>query len=54
VGSVLLEQLASQAERLTRDFHIDLRLRGVMTSRAMALSDSAIPFQCWREALERG
>ena len=33
VGSVLLEQLASQTERLTRDFHIDLRLRAVMTSR---------------------
>src|ERR1041384_5937959 len=54
VGSVLLEQLASQTERLTRDFHIDLRLRGVMTTRAMALSESAIPFNCWRDALTSG
>ena len=54
VGSVLLDQLASQAARLTRDFHIDLRLRAVMTSRAMALSDSAIPLDAWREALREG
>jgi len=54
VGSVLLDQLASQAARLTRDFHIDLRLRAVMTSRAMALSDSAIPLDAWREALRQG
>jgi len=54
VGGVLLDQLASQAARLTRDFHIDLRLRAVMTSRAMALSDSAIPLDAWREALREG
>ncbi len=52
VGGVLLEQLASQTERLTRDFHIDLRLRGVMTTRGMALSDTAIPFDAWRDALK--
>jgi aspartokinase/homoserine dehydrogenase 1 len=52
VGGVLLEQLASQTERLTRDFHIDLRLRGVMTRRGMALSDTAIPFDAWRDALK--
>ena len=54
VGSALLDQLASQAARLTRDFHIDLRLRAVMTSKAMALSDSAIPLDAWREALTDG
>src|SRR5438477_2441453 len=54
VGSVLLDQLASQTDRLTRDFHIDLRLRGVMTTRAMALSDTAIPFDAWRDALKAG
>jgi aspartokinase/homoserine dehydrogenase 1 len=52
VGGVLLEQLASQTERLTRDFHIDLRLRGVLTTRGMALSDTAIPFDAWRDALK--
>ncbi len=54
VGRVLLDQLASQSARLTRDFHIDLRLRGVMTTRAMALCESAIPFDGWREALKDG
>jgi len=54
VGSALLDQLASQAARLTRDFHIDLRLRAVMTSRAMALSDSAIPLDAWRDAITVG
>jgi aspartokinase/homoserine dehydrogenase 1 len=54
VGSALLGQLASQAERLARDFHLDLRLRGVMTSTRMALSDAQIPFTCWRDALDRG
>jgi aspartokinase/homoserine dehydrogenase 1 len=51
---VLLDQLASQAARLTRDFHIDLRLRAVMTSRAMALADSAIPLDAWRAAIRDG
>ena len=54
VGGVLLDQLASQTARLTRDFHIDLRLRAVMTSRAMALPDSAIPLDSWRDALQAG
>ncbi len=54
VGGALLDQLASQTARLTRDFHIDLRLRAVMTSKAMALSDSAIPLDSWRAALEDG
>lgn len=54
VGSALLDQLASQAERLSRDFRLDLRLRGIMTSTRMALADAQIPLTCWREALSRG
>jgi len=54
VGGALLEQLASQTARLTHDFRVDLRLRAVMSSRAMVLSDAAIPFGDWRGALERG
>ena len=54
VGGELLDQLASQAARLTRDFRLDLRLRGVMTTRCMALSESAIPLDGWRAALEGG
>ncbi len=29
VGRVLLDQLASQSERLRRDFKLDLRVRGI-------------------------
>ncbi len=54
VGSALLDQLASQVGRLTRDFRLDLRLRGILTSRKMLLADTAVPLSEWREALENG
>jgi bifunctional aspartokinase / homoserine dehydrogenase 1 len=54
VGSAFLEQLASQAARLTRDFRLDLRLRGILTSRRMLLADASIPFGDWRTALAAG
>jgi bifunctional aspartokinase / homoserine dehydrogenase 1 len=52
VGAVLLEQLASQRERLRRDFHLDLRVRGILTSRRMLLSDSSLEMKDWRAAGE--
>ena len=54
VGSAFLEQLASQAERLTREFRLDLRLRGVLTSKKMLLADRSVPMAHWREALDSG
>src|SRR5688572_18362534 len=51
VGSVLIDQLASQTARLRRDFRLDLRLRGISTSRHMLLGNSTISFNHWREAL---
>ncbi len=53
IGRVLLDQLASQAERLRREFNLDLRVRGIATSRRMLLADQAIDLVRWREALER-
>lgn len=50
VGSVLLDQLQSQAERLSREWQLDLRLRGIMTSSRMHLAES-IPLDGWRDAL---
>jgi aspartokinase/homoserine dehydrogenase 1 len=50
VGAVLLEQLASQRERLLRDFHIDLRVRGILTSKHMLLSDTSLTLDDWRAA----
>ena len=54
VGSAFLDQLASQVGRLTRDFRLDLRVRGILTSRKMVLSDTAVPIARWRESLESG
>ncbi len=51
VGSALLDQLASQAERLTRDFRLDLRLRGIASSRQMLLADPRVPLNDWRSRM---
>jgi aspartokinase/homoserine dehydrogenase 1 len=49
VGKVLLDQLASQSTRLREHFKLDLRVRGILTSRAMTLADAGIPLAHWRE-----
>jgi len=53
VGSVLLDQIASQAGRLKRDFNLDLRVRGIAGSRRMVLAEREIDLANWRGALER-
>jgi bifunctional aspartokinase / homoserine dehydrogenase 1 len=54
VGSVLLEQIASQAPRLLRDFRLDLRVRALMTSKKMLLSEQSIGVEGWKEKLAAG
>src|SRR4051794_2145351 len=54
VGSALLDQLASQTARLTRDFHVDLRLRGIASSRRMLLGDPHLQLTEWRTLLASG
>src|SRR5262245_18244144 len=54
VGAALLDQIALQTERLAHDFRLDLRLRGIMSSRRMALADGAIALDRWRDALASG
>ncbi len=51
VGSVLLDQLASQSARLKRDFNLDLRVRGIAGSKRMVLAEGEIELANWREAL---
>jgi aspartokinase/homoserine dehydrogenase 1 len=51
VGGALLEQIAGQMARLSRDFRLDLRVRGVMSSSRMLLSDTSIPLDTWKQAL---
>lgn len=50
VGGVLLDQLASQIERLSRDLKLDLRVRGIMASQRMHLANSEVPLARWRDA----
>lgn len=54
VGGALLDQIGSQTTRLLRDFHLDLRVRGIMTSTRMLLSDSSIPLNGWRALVDAG
>jgi bifunctional aspartokinase / homoserine dehydrogenase 1 len=54
VGQVLLDQLASQRDRLMHDFNIDLRVRGILRSRQMRLAATGIELPHWREELLSG
>src|SRR3970282_1902936 len=42
-GSVLIEQIAAASERLRSQFNLDLRVRGIASSRKMCLGPSRIP-----------
>jgi bifunctional aspartokinase / homoserine dehydrogenase 1 len=53
VGRVLLDQLASQSERLAREFKIDLRVRGILRSNQMRLADIGLPLLRWRDELQQ-
>ena len=53
VGRVLLDQLASQIGRLREQFNLDLRFRGILSSKRMLLSDSGIDLSRWRDDFER-
>ena len=48
VGRVLLDQLASQSERLRCDFKLDLRVRGILSSTKMLLSEKGVTLDRWQ------
>jgi aspartokinase/homoserine dehydrogenase 1 len=54
VGSVLLDQLMGQRARLAREFRIDLRIRGILRSEQMCLSNQSVALENWREQLQAG
>ncbi len=54
VGGALLDQVASQAERLRRDFKLDPRVRGIAGSKRMRLSQGPIDLAQWRDAYGAG
>ena len=52
VGRVLLEQMASQSTRLHDQARLDLRVRGIATSKQMLLSDAGVPLESWQKQFE--
>jgi aspartokinase/homoserine dehydrogenase 1 len=48
VGSVFLDQLAAQAARLSERFNLNLRVRGISTSKHMALFERGVDLANWR------
>jgi aspartokinase/homoserine dehydrogenase 1 len=52
VGRVLIDQLAGEQARLSREFKLDLRVRGIMSSRRMCLSDRGVDLANWRKEVE--
>ena len=51
VGGALLDQMASQIERLSRDLKLDLRVRGILSSKRMHLANLEVPLNRWRDAV---
>jgi len=49
----LLAQLASQAARLQEKFKVDLRVRGILDSKRMLLSDAGINLSKWKDEFEQ-
>jgi len=54
VGGALLDQVAAELERLGRDSSIDIRVRGIATSRRMLTDDARLSLQDWRKQLDSG
>ena len=54
VGAALLDQIAHAAPRLAAASNLDLRLRGLASSRRMHLAEGAVVARPWRERLDAG
>ncbi len=54
VGGVLVDQLAAASARLREKFALDLRVRGIASSRKMVLGQSRLDLPAWRAQLDAG
>jgi len=54
IGGTFLDQLKTQMETLNKEFKIDLRVRGILNSKAMVLSEQGRTLENWRESVETG
>ena len=52
VGRVFLQQVASQVERLRRDFNLDLRVRAIASSKRMVLDENNIDLSQLAERMQ--
>jgi aspartokinase/homoserine dehydrogenase 1 len=52
VGGTLIDQIKSQAERLGKQFNLDLRVRAIARSSKMLLADRRIDLADWRDDLD--
>jgi bifunctional aspartokinase / homoserine dehydrogenase 1 len=52
IGGTFLDQLKAQMEKLKKEFQIDLRVRGVLNSKAMVLSEQGRTLENWRESMK--
>ena len=50
IGGTLLDQLASEQERLKSQFELDIRVRGIANSTKMLLSEEGIDLSHWKES----
>jgi bifunctional aspartokinase / homoserine dehydrogenase 1 len=53
VGGALLDQISAACERLRLRFNLDLRVRGIASSRRMLLGEHRLDLASWRDDWER-
>lgn len=53
IGSTLLEQIASESQRLKEQFGVDIHIRGIANSRKMVLDQDGIDPAQWKERFEK-
>ncbi len=52
IGGTLLDQIGRERERLKREFDLDIRVRGIATSKKMLISEEGIDLSSRREQME--
>jgi len=52
IGGTFLDQLKTQMETLKKEFKIDLRVRGILNSKNMVLSEKGRSLENWRDSMK--
>ena len=52
VGGTLLDQLASECERLRNESNLDIRVRGITTTKSMLLKQQGVLGENWRQQVD--